>query len=201
MARRLIKIVCATTENICNDENDNLICTTNGICGNAFADLLSGSVTQLYQALVTTKVVVPLPTLTLLGDLKPIITAGDFYDRCASSASKESVCDRGGEAFDPVDKYLDSRIMVCGQRLYPAEGKAAVPILVACGINSDKNGTYIVKYSVSNSAGMTEHANRTLIIKISCEPGTFLCNANALQDFDSCIESATQVILFQCSSE
>jgi hypothetical protein len=50
-----------------------------------------------------------------------------------------------------------------------------VPILLACGIQSDAPGDYNITFSVTNSAGLSASTRRRITIKAVCPSGEALC--------------------------
>jgi hypothetical protein len=57
-----------------------------------------------------------------------------------------------------------------------AASQALVPIHIACGINLTAPGSYMIEFSVSNSAGQSAAVSRTLVVSSVCDIGEFLCS-------------------------
>jgi hypothetical protein len=60
-------------------------------------------------------------------------------------------------------------------RWQPLKGQKAVPLLLACGINSSTPGDYNITFSITNSAGRRGVVLRQLKIKAVCPEGEQLC--------------------------
>lgn len=66
-------------------------------------------------------------------------------------------------------------LSVCTCRWRPQGNQRAVPVLLACGIQSDVPGDYNITFSVTNSAGLSASTRRRITIKAVCPSGEALC--------------------------
>ncbi|GLC58893.1 hypothetical protein PLESTB_001414500 [Pleodorina starrii] len=116
------------------------------------------------------------PRIALLGPRYMELQQRSSFDRCHSSASLQSVCDPGAQAFDPREGNLDRRVTVCGQPLIPPRGQVAVPVLLACGTSTQLPGSFNLTYSVRNSAGAIASTWRQITVRPMCPEEERPCN-------------------------
>lgn len=115
------------------------------------------------------------PNITLLGPPSAEVQAGFGYDRCAPTAPLSALCDRGASAVDALDGPLDRVITVCGSPWRGAGGARLAPVLLACGIDGDRPGTYSINFTATNSAGLSAAVSRRIVVRARCPEGEQLC--------------------------
>eukprot|EP00798_Chlamydomonas_sp_ICE-L_P011238 gene11238-18863_t len=173
-AKRLIKVNCIPPSKLCfNPNNGRPTCTVDGFCGLP-PSLTRPSVTALGAIYKDPNA----PNLTLEGPPVMTIPQATDYSRCPKGAPVGSLCDAGATAEDLYDGPLTQNVKVCGYPFFKNARSTSrlVPILLACNITTRYPGTFTIKFSVTNSAGFTSRAERTLVVESVCLPGSRLCN-------------------------
>ena len=116
------------------------------------------------------------PTLILGGPTYLRMPAGTTYAACPPNSPLTLICDRGAKASDPVDGNLSPQVIACpdepgGGSRFATNGLAGCRSLAAVS----NVGVYNVTFSVTNTAGLTATAVRSLVVYAQCATGERLC--------------------------
>jgi len=146
------------------DGGDEILCEGSGKCSTNLNCL------ELAEEVV---VVVDLPpVVTLKGPVTLEIAQYTGYVQCPvdQDVPVSALCDRGATAKDDKDGDLTDFILACGEK-YTDNG------IAGCNVDTNKEGTYVITYTVSDSAGTPNAAavTRTIVVTKNCKPPTFIC--------------------------
>eukprot|EP00798_Chlamydomonas_sp_ICE-L_P013353 gene13353-19195_t len=166
-ATRFVVVICPGTEEICESNDGELYCSSQGVCG-LIPDIALGTARQP-------------PTIKLRGD--PSVTASQFdvYDRCpdpVQSGTSLLPCDRGAIAIDDVEGDISRKVTACwnGEASIQSSSLFILSGLGACELDPQAWGTFTITFSITNSAGQSAAVSRTLKVKKVCDPGSTPCS-------------------------
>ena len=75
---------------------------------------------------------------------------------------------------------MTSRVIACPQQQAASNFVPPIPFsvggLLPCNLDTGKPGRYNVTFSVTNDAGLTASADRTVIVIPVCQPGERVCS-------------------------
>lgn len=134
------------------------------------------------------------PVLSLVGPATVYLQLLQTYKKCEKTDPLTAVCDRGVTATDDMDGDLAGVVEVCrannsssssSGNMFSAYG------LEACGMATNKPGTFDITFSVTNSQGLSASVTRQVVVQGGC-----LASGSGSCDSQSCLEggSALQCI-------
>lgn len=177
-ARRLVAVACPNSESYCIINSTGVpTCTVRGICG-LDVSLAVGTTNGTTDLRSTSTAVAPTPpNITLNGPARIEIDQGAPYDFCTPSQTGTALCDRGASARDAQDGVITSLIRVCNSPTtkVPGDKKPMLPVSVACRFNTSVPGEYRVRFSATNSAGLTASVVRRVVVRVVCPVGQRRC--------------------------
>ncbi|GFR49555.1 hypothetical protein Agub_g11601 [Astrephomene gubernaculifera] len=173
IAYRRVYVLCPTGERVCGAEEtaDGVAACSSGggICGVVYsASNITSSASSSSSSGSGVGGSNSPPVLTLLGDSTVAMVAdqgGGYteYTPCTRLSGVKAICDPGVTASDAEDGNLGLLVRACGA-LYTSSGRSGSTSssLAACGINTAVPNDYVVNFTVTDSAGATAWAVRTV---------------------------------------
>jgi hypothetical protein len=151
-------------ERLCpSDDPSVVVCSSNQLCPLATAETEASDKKA--------------PSLVLKGPTSVTINAGDPYLACTALSTVDSVCERGGTATDELDGNIDAMVLACSPDGVSFKFKQVG--VRGCelqgSLDTRKGGVYTLQFMVTNSAGLSAYANRTVTVISNCPDGESLC--------------------------
>jgi hypothetical protein len=83
----------------------------------------------------------------------------------------------------------EAHALVCTCRWRGESSESTVPLQLACRINTEVPGTYRLRYTVTNSAGLTAMVSRRVIVVVDCQAGERRCDNEVCEEaWCSCMQ-------------